>query len=1039
MDVRYRFCIECGTPLDPEARFCGHCGFPIDPPVLQKRRRGLRPAAVIAGIVSLSLILTTVLAWEPITRGIARWRTNRETTEQGDAGPGSKPVDVSPAAGLRIVAAANALDKDRTFKAEKLDEDALHRYAADLDEYGFVPMLGYDLDAGMKPDEIFPGSATLSIDLEQSEIPEVLWSDLEIIRIDEDGTVSLMNTTRVANQLTCQIRRNCVFLTGSITFAFGLTATAVLEHYRKHGLYDDLKTRSFRFKIEYDPPEGKTAAKSIAFQMFWPTRLGYGNQTEVERLINELHKALNDSLNQLYPGTDWRLLHPFQKMKVLALRDQNAEYKKNVALLQNEQWIQENVLPKEARLIWDSLQKAAKYLYGSGDRGFRVPAYAVDVLLFDVPVGDLGNAYALQKDLVTMEPFIMVNVSDQKMNENNNPRVITNNFNLAIVHELFHVTQKGYFSVLTADKLWFLEATAILLEKEAVADYENRQWSSPAYNTTHFHDIDDHWETMAVKMHDDPSSFDAKACDQAMYHGYVLSRFLEYQKNNPALNSKGSQLYLRRVMEAYSGLTSGPFKALYMAGGISEDKLCEGFKAFCLANLPVIQQEIQAMLDHKREQRYPDLLKNLRQVLSPQHDFSAWGNTIKTTQPLSVSLRQLDLTAITSDRESVLYMLPLQKKGESAGSGAINAGIGFYLKTDNQDQWQLLRGDLAHRFAVDSLMPQLTLARLDSNLPAGCQNPYDWITLVLASPDRLNAFVATNNRLLLKLTGLAPVWQGLNTRYARVEQAGAVLVFERAGAPPLLFYMIETGDNVYLDLTRDRDGHFVDVSIPDSMKKYISEITGKRRELMLELISKNPLSGQEMTLRYAETALADGHHLISPLSTPIEPQPPASKRWVLAGEPVVDENTDRYSDTQVTVELYEETAIYESTHWNYNKEQMGQTIAYYAFTPAPRELIPGKTVKFKMTGMYMGTDNCRVTSMTISTDNLPFVEFTSRWYLDVNLGPDKSKQIQMEKDLIIAQYDDDMIEQHFKNKATLVYRLNGPNGSITVTYHYVYR
>jgi hypothetical protein len=92
-----------------------------------------------------------------------------------------------------------------------------------------------------------------------------------------------------------------------------------------------------------------------------------------------------------------------------------------------------------------------------------------------------------------------------------------------------------------------------------------------------------------------------------------------------------------------------------------------------------------------------------------------------------------------------------------------------------------------------------------------------------------------------------------------------------------------------------------------------------------------------------------------------------------------------------------------------------------------------------MTGMYMGTDNCRVTSMTISTDNLPFVEFTSRWYLDVNLGPDKSKQIQMEKDLIIAQYDDDMIEQHFKNKATLVYRLNGPNGSITVTYHYVYR
>lgn len=964
----------------------------------------------------------------------------------------SRELDISPADGLRITARAGALDVDRVFKAERLDEKGLGSYSEEYGEYGIVPLLGYKLDSGMTPFEIFPGHAELIMDLSRSGIPKGIFHGLTMLKIDEEGVPRELNTTLEKDRLIGRIRSNCVYLavpsigmaatTGAVTLTFGAAATAVLERvYRKYGYYQDLKVNCHQIAVEYAKASGSSSPMMIRFNLYWPERLGYGNRCELERVFGEIDNIANKIIESLYPGKYWYQLLPHEQSKVLSSREENAEYRHLTKLLSDPEWLAENYLPREVSLVCSSLQKAAKYLYNPDIRGFHVPEYTLDILIFDEPVGDLGDAYALQKDLLTTYPFIMVNASDQKMAGEADTDKIGKCMDMAIVHELFHATQKEYFTYLSGDKIWFLEACAILLEKEALNYYTKHGWVCSGGDDDRFLDIDDRWETLGLRMVFDPEhADDEKSMDKAIWHGYLLSRYLEFLRDSRIYNKYPDRDFLKNVMEKYSGYFSDSLTAIQGASGIDEAEFRNAFMEFCMANLSEMDRIISAIKEKKREVLFPDLLVHSDAVLSSRLAPLSWNYNIAAQQPMSCSLQYLELADLKDSRyhkETFICLLNLGEDNIIKPAVHDPEGLNYIINYRGSSEWLRIK---AGRFQCLEIKPGTTkavLARIDTNLYADKKNSCGIVALPLSEPEFPEVKIS-QSILTVKLNAVSQVLNHVSEHYKGLSKPGYIVIIESPGfKSPRVYELLK--NEVSLKLIRDKSGNAVDVELQSIDRETTREASGGKKDAVMDAVRRKPVDTKDISVRYAEYISSGKDFILGPLSRNSGASASSTKKWVLSGDPFINDLTNRESSMDVKIGLYKIDAWYTVTHINMYNDVIGTTSASFVFTKAPEQILPGETVNFYIKGEYAGRNNCYEVSLVIRTPDFPFAENISSWYIQSRLDDRCKEPITVNRDLIVAKHDDDTIKRLFNNKARLIYELKGPKGSIEIIYTYEYR
>ena len=115
----------------------------------------------------------------------------------------SKAFTVEPIEGITISAEENALDKDRTFTIKPVSNRTWKKSCKKVEEAApwQTPILCFDLDAGMEPDDIMPGVFNVAIDLDKLGIPESLRDRMSVWRDGGDDVYEY--TSWVENGKLC--------------------------------------------------------------------------------------------------------------------------------------------------------------------------------------------------------------------------------------------------------------------------------------------------------------------------------------------------------------------------------------------------------------------------------------------------------------------------------------------------------------------------------------------------------------------------------------------------------------------------------------------------------------------------------------------------------------------------------------------------------------------------------------------------------------------------------------------------------------------
>ena len=133
----------------------------------------------------------------------------------------SKAFKIEPVEGITISAPKNALDKDREFKVSPVSDEEWEKATKKVMEASLetTPLLCFDLDAGMKPDDIMPGYFQVTLDLDKLGIPKSLHDKLTVWR-DGGGDDVYEYTSWVENGKLCfNSDQNCSIILG---FAVGV-------------------------------------------------------------------------------------------------------------------------------------------------------------------------------------------------------------------------------------------------------------------------------------------------------------------------------------------------------------------------------------------------------------------------------------------------------------------------------------------------------------------------------------------------------------------------------------------------------------------------------------------------------------------------------------------------------------------------------------------------------------------------------------------------------------------------------------------------
>lgn len=361
----------------------------------------------------------------------------------------SKAIDVEPVEGIRITAAANALDKDREFKITAVDEKTWEEAEKKVAEVSGEKMLFcFDLDAGMAPEDHIPGEYTVSMDLKKMGIPPSLYDYISVWRKTDDQLQKYC-TTIENDKLTYRSDQNSLILASIGAFVLEstkLVATGYVVSWVFANLFDSDYAFDCNTLVKLKHPSGD-------HDIYWQFQLSeYGDRYEewktrksdLKKRMAELEKLADEQyeleMNNRYGEGGMSWLKEWGNKRSKEAIDRSAIL---VSLCENDTKLKEikdlMELPPSILDVGRQLILANQFLTNNQELTapfWNVPVYLVDNVLLD---GTMGR---LQNPLLTT-PYIQANYERMINHRKTYVRKgLGEGMLLTLTHELFHYRQR---------------------------------------------------------------------------------------------------------------------------------------------------------------------------------------------------------------------------------------------------------------------------------------------------------------------------------------------------------------------------------------------------------------------------------------------------------------------------------------------------------------------------------------------------------------------------------------------------------------------
>ncbi len=602
-------CQECGAELGDRNLFCEECGARVSsrPVHAQKAdvkqgapRRSRRLVITMSCAAGLALLLGSfgIGGGLYLTRGTTNlrllpailssiihngWsgRLNPEPIKK----TGTAPIDIRPLAGVRITAPANALDKPRTLQVTPVDSTKGKQIASAAFARKEIPVAAFRLDAGMRPDDLFPGEITISLDLAQRKIPKGLWPFARIYHVDERGQAYPMVVSFKGSTVSCRARHNYIF---AVFLGVGYASSIIVYLGASEKFAGEDQWLSFSSKD---------------FKAYWSSRLPPRNPAVFNPVNDELEalwkKYLSDATDRTRlsyldePGSSNPMLEAYVRYRA------DARVRELLPKMSDDAWLLQNFVPVEVGNGLKVLERCYGYLTGkeSGQRGFREPAFKIDVLFRENwPHGD--EVLGLTTTGNSLYPYIDLrrkSIPSAPLADDGAGGPVIDELYCTAVHELFHALQRGYSTLEVMGHQWFMEATAVELEGEAFPYFVGKGWVATPRGTDRQSYFTAYFDPLAIVTADSGP----ESVLRARRHGYGASFYLEYLRDR-YYRGGASPEFLPKLMADFGSWSGDTLESLVHVTSGSDEQFGQDFSNFCHARARELMAAFEEEYSGKR-------------------------------------------------------------------------------------------------------------------------------------------------------------------------------------------------------------------------------------------------------------------------------------------------------------------------------------------------------------------------------------------------------------------------------------------------------
>ena len=378
----------------------------------------------------------------------------------------SPAFSVSPIKGITISADEGALDHERTFTiTEASDEEykSLNDGLEKIDNMSAV-IGAWELDAGLKDDEVLPGGFTMEFDLKELGIDEALYDSLCVYRVDDSGNWYPYAVQQDGKNLKITSSQNSMIVIGALVLLPLLPDIGTtIQGIRSGAVYDP---RAKSFYVEVD---GKRTFQILATIGDVSGRMEEISEKQLEdarnNAKNEAKKQYRKYLGYTddqedwleYTGKDYYRIYIRCLKAELTKNSIPLDYQKQLKNLQNNSGALLQALGPVIMVI-DNSREAYRYL--RDHTGAKMPDDIVRIELSDSDKPAYG--VTVSSYTFTRNPYMVLYL--RKFADGS--KLSQEKLLLTLVHELFHIIQRGYKSAYTANYK-FDEASAQAVEWDA--------------------------------------------------------------------------------------------------------------------------------------------------------------------------------------------------------------------------------------------------------------------------------------------------------------------------------------------------------------------------------------------------------------------------------------------------------------------------------------------------------------------------------------------------------------------------------------------
>lgn len=402
----------------------------------------------------------------------------------------SKPFKIEPVEGITISAPKNALDKDREFKLTPVDDKTYDKVTEVIKRAGMKNLMVFELDAGLRPDEHFPGDFTVEIDLDRLGIPRSLQSNIYAYRVvgkGKDMACFRHISHTSGGKLTFQSNQNSALAVG---IAGGLVCWGLQNVGRIVFEVNGSPEKWFQRYFINEPtslsvPFQDDSGDFVIYFRWRDTENPEGFKAYIEneeaafKRLDELEKQAERDWNKQVSDSVAKKQKGYNVIEKLFSYKQVQAIKESISkeeILQrlkdhDSEWNRLNSdpasqLPPSILKIRERVIRANQYLNSIGLHpfNFEMPIYLVNGEVMGSDVTGVCKKYNLFCGNCYM--LLRYVIGDLQEDEKNWEKMQT-----TLVHELFHGRQQSYYAI-TMMGSCPAEATAAVLERDASLQWQ---------------------------------------------------------------------------------------------------------------------------------------------------------------------------------------------------------------------------------------------------------------------------------------------------------------------------------------------------------------------------------------------------------------------------------------------------------------------------------------------------------------------------------------------------------------------------------------